>query len=91
MDSAADLLTMLTDFSNSVTIGGTAYKGLLETEEHTLADGFERVPVLLMRYADVQTASVVKGTDVVVDSVTYQVREIERLDDGRVAKLILVP
>lgn len=91
MDLAADLLTMLTDFSNTVTIGGTAYKGILETEEHTLEFGIERVHVLWMRKADVTAASVVFQSDVVVDGVTYQVRDIQTLDDGKLAKLVLVP
>lgn len=89
MDLAADLLTTLTDFSNAVTIGGTAYKGILNTEVHGLDGGVERIPTLTMRYADVQTAGVALESDVVVDGVTYQVRDIQRQDDGRVAVLVL--
>lgn len=90
MDLAADLLTMLTDFSNTVTIGGTAYKGVFEPHDLTLSD-IERVATLLMRYADLQTAGVARNSDIVVDGVTYQVRDIKRMDDGRLAQLILVP
>lgn len=89
MNLAADLLTMLSDFSNVVRIGAVTYKGLLNPEEYALEGGIERMPLLLMRAADVVAAGVARESDVVVDEVTYQVRDIRYPDDGKVALLVL--
>lgn len=79
---------MLADW-DTARIAGVEYKGVFNREVHQLQGGVDRVPTFTMATADAEAAGVVIETNVVIDDVTWQVRDIAKEDDGRSTVLVL--
>jgi hypothetical protein len=78
-ESAADRLSMLStdDFGTAATIGASTVYGIFDDEHEAIFDGDvgTTAPQFTCRTADV--ASVVRGTSVVINSITYKVTALE--------------
>lgn len=88
MNPAADLVAMLADWDEA-TIRGKTYRGVRNAEVYNLEGGVDRVPTFTMRTADAEKAQVAIENDVTIGGVVYQVRDIQKADDGNVTVLVL--
>lgn len=89
MNLGDDLAAMLGDW-DTARIKGKDYRGVFNEEVHNLEGGVDRIPTFTMRTEDAEAALVARETDVKINNdVTWQVRDIQKSDDGKVTVLVL--
>lgn len=88
-DINTDLANMMGDWGDSISIGGTPYDGLYDTELVDTLDYQGYSPVFTLLASDVAASSVARGNTVQVTSVitgitskAFTVRVIEPVIDG---------
>ena len=91
----ADLVDMLADWGDTITIGGTEYNGIYTQEYSESIDYSGYSPVFTISSSDASSSSVSRGTSVTVTSTLnsltakgYKVRVVQSEGDG-ITKLTL--
>lgn len=77
VESDTDRLAMLNDFGVTVVYGAGSYVGIYDRPYNDFGDVAGYAPQLLMRSADVVTASMANGGSITVDGNSFIVREIQ--------------
>ena len=86
-EPAASINAMLNDFGVSCTSGGTIGKGVLNQPDQVLAGDFIMSTDYVLRAKTSDFGSLIAGASITVDSVSYTVREVRKLNDGTFCEL----
>tara|TARA_R100001129_G_scaffold169895_2_gene138988 strand:- start:225 stop:512 length:288 start_codon:yes stop_codon:yes gene_type:complete len=86
-EPAASINAMLNDFGVSCTSGGTTGKGVLNQPDQVLAGDFIMSTDYVLRAKTSDFGSLIAGASITVDSVSYTVREVRKLNDGTFCEL----
>ncbi len=82
-----DLGIFLADFGVSCTAGAVTALGILDMPSQVLANGMVLSTDFTLTAKASDFGSLVRGSSITVDSVSYTVRETMLMDDGKIVQL----
>ena len=77
-----DLDTYFADFTDTVVYGGTTYKGILDQPDEIVADDRVLTTDYQLTAKTTDLGAVLYDSTLTVDSVSYKVRSVRKIDDG---------
>ena len=77
-----DLDTYFADFTDTVVYSGTTYKGILDQPDEIVADDRVLTTDYQLTAKTSDLGSVLYDSTLSVDSVSYKVRRVRKIDDG---------
>ena len=77
-----DINTFFGDFSDDVVYLGAIYKGILEQPDELIADGVVLTTDYQLTAKTSDLGAVLYDSTLTVDSVSYKVRSVRKIDDG---------
>ena len=77
-----DLDTYFADFSDSVVYSGTTYKGILDQPDEIVADDRVLTTDYQLTAKTSDLGAILYDSTLTVDSVSYKVRSVRKIDDG---------
>lgn len=89
MPLTEDLGSFFTDFGVDCVAGAVTGKGIFDMPGEIIADGMVLSTdyTVTAKYADF--GSLVRGDSITVDSVSYTVREVRPIDDGKLVEIAI--
>ena len=87
-----DLDTYFADFTDTVVYSGTTYKGILDQPDEIVADDRVLTTDYQLTAKTSDLGAVLYNSTLTVDSVSYKVRSVRKIDDGslRIVSLMKV-
>ena len=89
MPLTEDLDIFLEDFGVSCTSGATTAKGILDMPSQVISDGMVLTTDYTLTARTSKFGSLIRGSAITVDSVSYTVRETMLISDGSFVQLAL--
>ena len=83
-----DLDTYFADFTDTVVYSGTTYKGILDQPDEIVADDRVLTTDYELTAKTSDLGAILYDSTLTVDSVSYKVRSVRKIDDG---SLCIVP
>ena len=77
-----DLDTYFADFTDTVVYSGTTYKGILDQPDEIVADDRVLTTDYQLTAKTSDLGAVLYDSTLTVDSVSYKVRSVRKIDDG---------
>ena len=77
-----DLDTYFADFTDAVVYSGTTYKGILDQPDEIVADDRVLTTDYQLTAKTSDLGSILYDSTLTVDSVSYKVRSVRKIDDG---------
>ena len=77
-----DLDTYFADFSDNVVYSGTTYKGILDQPDEIVADDRVLTTDYELTAKTSDLGAILYDSTLTVDSVSYKVRSVRKIDDG---------
>ena len=77
-----DLDTYFTDFTDTVVYSGTTYKGILDQPDEIVADDRVLTTDYELTAKTSDLGAILYDSTLTVDSVSYKVRSVRKIDDG---------
>ena len=84
-----DLDTYFADFTDTVVYSGTTYKGILDQPDEIVADDRVLTTDYQLTAKTSDLGSILYDSTLTVDSVSYKVRSVRKIDDGSLCKISL--
>ena len=85
-----DLDTFFADFKDTVVFNSTSYQGILDEPDEMIADGFVVSTDYQLTVKTSDLGSLVFDATLTVNSVTYKVRNVRKIDDGTLCIVFLM-
>ena len=77
-----DLDTYFADFTDTVVYSGTTYKGILDQPDEIVADDRVLTTDYQLTAKTFDLGAILYDSTLTVDSVSYKVRSVRKIDDG---------
>ena len=84
-----DLDTYFADFTDTVVYSGTTYKGILDQPDEIVADDRVLTTDYQLTAKTSDLGAVLYDSTLTVNSVSYKVRSVRKIDDGTLCKISL--
>ena len=85
-----DLDTYFADFTDTVVYSGTTYKGILDQPDEIVADDRVLTTDYQLTAKTSDLGSVLYDSTLTVDSVSYKVSSVRKIDDGTLSVISLM-
>ena len=84
-----DLNAFFVDFSENVFYDNATYKGILEQPDEVIADGVVLTTDYELTVKTTDLGTIAFDTQIEVSNVKYKVRNVRKIDDGTLCKILL--
>ena len=85
-----DLDTYFADFTDTVVYSGTTYKGILDQPDEIVADDRVLTTDYQLTAKTSDLGAILYDSTLTVDSVSYKVRSVRKIDDGSLSVISLM-
>lgn len=84
-----NLDVLFADFAVEVTKGSATFKALFDTPDDLVASGLVLSTEYTLTVKTVDVSGVVDGDVLSIDGVSYEVRQIRKIDDGALSRVVV--